>query len=423
MHPLHSLTPLTGREAAEKRTVVIGTVELNARLAMILGVATPIGFLAAAISWPFLSQYAVFVFPITLFAAAFLFYRRTSDGMNLHTYQALLDKKRSSDVGKVYLCGHEVDVNSISLSHLRHNTAPYRIDTGQTAPVIASTAVAPPRARGRRAPVDGHAFHGGFDTTPADQANTAAPSPAPSFASTSTAPAATATLTRASETFTDTMAGLKGAGERVTGALRPRRRRIEDDAPAVAENATEVETAPLTVPEPTAAPAPMFVAPAAEPVAEPVMAPPVPAPAPVAAPAVVPVAAPVMAPPLQHQPVAPAAPVVRPEPAPAFVAPPAQPVPAAPVQQPVQPVPAAPVYVESRPEVDMPRQAPYRPAPVQTPAPVAVEAPAPAPVPVPEPEPQALGFDGPAPTGDPATDFDAGAFFDQPTTRRKRGLR
>jgi hypothetical protein len=411
VHPLHSLTPLTGREAAEKRTVVIGTVELNARLAMILGIATPIGFLAAAISWPFLSQYAVFVFPITLFAAAFLFYRRTSDGMNLHTYQALLDKKRSSDVGKVYLCGHEVDVNSINLSHLRHNTAPYRIDTGQTAPIISSTAAAPPRARGRRAPVDGHAFHGGFETNPAVEAST----PAPSLAATSTAPAAAATLTRATETFTDTMAGLKGAGERVTGALRPRRRRIEDDAPDAAEPAPLLVAE--AVPAPSPDPAPVSVAPAAEPVTAPVV--PTPAPAPVVpAPAAVPVApaaAPVIAPPVA-QPVA--QPVARPEPAPVFVAPPAQPAPVQAVQ-PVQPAPVAPVYVESRPEVDMPRQAPYRPAPA--PVPVAVEAPEP--VAVPEPEPQTLGFDGPAPTGDPATDFDAGAFFDQPTTRRKRGNR
>lgn len=422
MHPLHSLTPLTGREAAEKRTVVIGTVELNARLAMILGCATPIGFLAAAISWPFLSQYAVFVFPITLFAAAFLFYRRTSDGMNLHTYQALLDKKRSSDVGKVYLCGHEVDVNAINLSHLRHNTAPYHIDTGQTAPVISSTAVAPPRTRGRRAAVDGHAFHGGFETTPADQPST----PAPSYATASATPAATATLTRASETFTDTMAGLKGAGERVTGALRPRRRRIEDDAPTAEPI---VETAPVLAPEPEPVrqPDPVLVAPVVEPVAAPVMAPPtqpapvIPTPAPVAEP----VAAPVMAPPVDAPAAAPVmTPPVQPAPAPVFVAPPATPAPA-PAQPvaPAQPAPVAPVYVESRPEVDMPRQAPYRPAPApaSAPAPVAVEVPAPAIAP--EPEPQTLGFDGPAPTGDPATDFDAGAFFDQPTTRRKRGIR
>lgn len=421
MHPLHSLTPLTGREAAEKRTVVVGTVELNWRLFMVLASAAPVALLVAAITWPFLGQYAIFVFPIILAGASFLFYRRSNNGMGLHTYQALLDKKRSSDVGKVYLCGYEVDVSATNLLFVRHNTAPYRVDATQVAPVVTSQpTVTQARRFGRRGPSDGHAWNGGFETPGQTLTAPVRGGETRSLASVGARAGAS-----------DALASMKGAGERVTGALRPRRRVIADPGSYEVTPVVEpvIETQPVFVPQPVVEPEPVFApSVAAEPT--PVFAPTVPEPAAVPAP-VAPRSEPV---PVQHvAPPAPVAPVVRPEPvyvpptyetAPPVVerAPVAAPAPApapAPVAQPAPEV-APPAYIASRPEVDAPRQAPYVPS---APAPVAAPAPAPAPVVVPEPEPEPIGFEVSDASGDPSTDFDAGVFFDQPTSRRKRGLR
>lgn len=142
MHPLHVLTPLTGREASEQRTVVIGTIELNWRLFVVLVASSPVGVLLAAMLWPFLREYTLLVPPVVMGGAALLFYRRSSkSAMGLRTYQVLLDKRRADDVGKVYLCGYEVDLSMDTIVNLKHNTAPYRPVTSQAEPVVSSNPV------------------------------------------------------------------------------------------------------------------------------------------------------------------------------------------------------------------------------------------------------------------------------------------
>lgn len=130
MHPMYDLTAMTGKEAAEQRTVVIGTVELNWRLWIIFIAATPVALFVGAISWVFIGTLAIFSIPITLGLAAWLFYARSADGLRLRTYRSLWDRRANQVVGKFILCGQVVET---SLSQFHRGV-------GYTAPVAGGPA-------------------------------------------------------------------------------------------------------------------------------------------------------------------------------------------------------------------------------------------------------------------------------------------
>lgn len=107
-HPLHVLTPLTGKEAAEKRTVIIGGFEINARLGMVLAVLSAPALLLTLMTVPFLEVYSVLVFPFLLGVGAFAFHMRSADGMRLRMYQSFRDRYKAEDVETFYMCGQEI---------------------------------------------------------------------------------------------------------------------------------------------------------------------------------------------------------------------------------------------------------------------------------------------------------------------------
>lgn len=125
MSTMYTLTAMTGREAAATRTVIIGSIEFNWRVWMILLWTTPIAVLAAAVTWPLLGQIAVFMIPLVEGLALFMIHRRSPHGLRLRTYQALWDKKRAS-LNTFLLCGHRIDIGSTDYRLLQHNTAPYQ---------------------------------------------------------------------------------------------------------------------------------------------------------------------------------------------------------------------------------------------------------------------------------------------------------
>lgn len=105
---LYVLTPLTGKEASEKRTIIIGGVELNARLGAVLAVAAAPSLLLTLMTIPFVGVYSLFVFPSLLAAAGFGFYKRSTNGMKLRMYESMRDTYKADDAETFYMCGEEI---------------------------------------------------------------------------------------------------------------------------------------------------------------------------------------------------------------------------------------------------------------------------------------------------------------------------
>lgn len=124
MPTMYTLTAMTGKEASANRTVVIGTIEFNWRVWMILVWAAPVALLATIVAWPFLGQVSLIMFPLVEGAAIFLIHRRSSQGLKLRTYQALWDKKRS-DLNSFILCAQKIKVSSTDYRVLMQNAVAY----------------------------------------------------------------------------------------------------------------------------------------------------------------------------------------------------------------------------------------------------------------------------------------------------------
>lgn len=111
MHPIHVLTPLTGKESAEKRTVILAGIEVNARLAIVLAMCAVPALLLTVIAVPIFGVNAALVFPAVLFAGAMFFYYRPNSGMRLRTYQTLFYKYRAEDVETFYMCQQPITLD------------------------------------------------------------------------------------------------------------------------------------------------------------------------------------------------------------------------------------------------------------------------------------------------------------------------
>lgn len=150
MGPLFTLTDMTGREAAEQRSVVIGTVELNWRLWLILIAGALPSLLAVGVAWPLFGQFALIAAPIVEGIAIWLFYRRAADGMQLRTYQSIYDKRRALRADTWYLCGSVLNPSGRDIRMLRTGLPP--ITTTLIPRPIASAGVIAPDTLRNEAP-------------------------------------------------------------------------------------------------------------------------------------------------------------------------------------------------------------------------------------------------------------------------------
>ena len=107
--PMFSLTELTGREASAQRTVVIGTVEMNWRVWMVLVWTFPLAVIVAAFFYPFLQAGSLLIIPAVEGGALYMIHRRTRSGLKLRTYQALWDRKKSA-TNTFFICGQPIDL-------------------------------------------------------------------------------------------------------------------------------------------------------------------------------------------------------------------------------------------------------------------------------------------------------------------------
>lgn len=107
MDQLYDLTPMIGKDSTAKRTVVIQTFEVNARVATIsmiaLFPALIIGLILAAIigTWGFLAT------PALVLGAVWFFHARSRRGLGLRHWEEFRDRL-VADENKVFLCGREV---------------------------------------------------------------------------------------------------------------------------------------------------------------------------------------------------------------------------------------------------------------------------------------------------------------------------
>ena len=122
---LYSLTPMTGRTSGQDRTTVIGTVEMKWRTFWIAIFALIPGGFLTAIFFIILREWAFLWIPVVEIAAFYLIERRTSDGLNVRTYQAIVDKKNSK-INTFYLCGQPVDVHDDAHGIIRQITMPVK---------------------------------------------------------------------------------------------------------------------------------------------------------------------------------------------------------------------------------------------------------------------------------------------------------
>lgn len=133
INSLYLLTPMTGRTSGADRTTVIGTVEMKWRTFWIAVFAmAPAGILAALFA-PMIGVFSFLWIPIVEAAAFFLIERRSKDGLQLRTYQAMFDKKRSN-VNTFYLCGQPVDVSGEQFGTIRQISVPVHRELDGTRP-------------------------------------------------------------------------------------------------------------------------------------------------------------------------------------------------------------------------------------------------------------------------------------------------
>lgn len=104
---MFSLTPLT-RNASQDRRITVQGFDLNRRHFFLALMGFPVGAILAASFWGMFGSYAL-LFTMFWYIALFWFVEtRTSTGLRLRRYQALIDSK-TSNTGQFVLCGAEVN--------------------------------------------------------------------------------------------------------------------------------------------------------------------------------------------------------------------------------------------------------------------------------------------------------------------------
>lgn len=119
---VYDLTPMT-RKADEGRRFVISGFDIKKRTMLIGGLALVPGLVMTGILFKWLQMWSLLSIPLFLALAFWLFEWRSSQGMKLRNWRALLDKRQASN-GQFYICGHPVDVMYSDITFVRTATVP-----------------------------------------------------------------------------------------------------------------------------------------------------------------------------------------------------------------------------------------------------------------------------------------------------------
>lgn len=115
------LTNLTGRRASGERRVIIQTFDVPWRGVLVAMAAFLPGLVVTFMFWPLLGNVAIMWVPVVEIGAFWLVEGRRRSGLHLRNYQAILDRKRSTE-GKFFMCGAVIDPGIAQRGTVRLNT-------------------------------------------------------------------------------------------------------------------------------------------------------------------------------------------------------------------------------------------------------------------------------------------------------------
>jgi hypothetical protein len=120
--PIYPLTGLT-RTASEQRRVIIQGFDLRWRTFVIIAGSSPAAVMVTAIAWTVVGQAAIFCMVIVPAVVYALVERRTRSGLQLRTYQHLVDRRRTG-VGQFYICGQPFDPSALRWGRIAFSNVP-----------------------------------------------------------------------------------------------------------------------------------------------------------------------------------------------------------------------------------------------------------------------------------------------------------
>jgi len=120
MSHTYNLTDITGRKAADRRTITFATIDWQRRTLMVLAWSLLPGAVVVAVLWPLMQEVALLFAAATVGVLMWLFLSKTRDAREVSKYRDMRDRLDSKkDVGRFYLAGREVDpmVNEPTVLH------------------------------------------------------------------------------------------------------------------------------------------------------------------------------------------------------------------------------------------------------------------------------------------------------------------
>lgn len=119
---VYVLTDIT-RRSSEQRRVVVSGFDVRWRTVVIAMIGAPPGVILAAFGWMFIGEMAILAIPATVMALYYLVEARSRSGLGLPMWRMLVDRKTSS-VGRFFLCGVEIDPLDIPVVNVVRSTVP-----------------------------------------------------------------------------------------------------------------------------------------------------------------------------------------------------------------------------------------------------------------------------------------------------------
>lgn len=116
----YTLTGITGRKAAERRTITIASFDWRPRTLLVTALSLPPALIVVIALWPLTGPFALFCGGAIVGAAIWLFLGRTKDSRDLNRFQDLKDRAAArTNKGAFYVGAKRVDP-LMSEDHLLH---------------------------------------------------------------------------------------------------------------------------------------------------------------------------------------------------------------------------------------------------------------------------------------------------------------
>lgn len=119
------LTGMTGKRAADGRTSSVAGIDINTRVMTVSLLALLPAILLVAIAWTLVGSLSLFLAPLVIGGAVYLFVSRTKDSMEVTQFRARSDRATGKrEVGHFFVSGRQVDPHMSEHGVVRVNTVP-----------------------------------------------------------------------------------------------------------------------------------------------------------------------------------------------------------------------------------------------------------------------------------------------------------